>query len=317
MWWIVDGKSGIVGVCAAAPSAIYDPPSTVHGRTRRGTPRVPVCENVRNGQLLFNDTALMIPKVKLQALFFDMDGVLVDVSRSYQRAIEETVEHFTGRTILPGTIQRYRDHNTFSDDWRLIHAIITDTGMSVSFGRVLEEFQRRYRGESWDGFISEEPPLVKLPTLEHLCQDGRVMGIVTARPAAEARWTLERFGWERYFPLLIPKEKQDGRVRKDPYALQHALLILDAAGRRLRAGEVAYVAGTADDMVAARAAGMWAIGFVPPDGDHSATREKRLRDAGAHVVVHDLSELSDLVDDFEARLQAVGSMPAAESGTEV
>ena len=44
------------------------------------------------------DTAI----VEINALFFDMDGVLVDVSRSYRRAIEETVSHFTGREIEPG-----------------------------------------------------------------------------------------------------------------------------------------------------------------------------------------------------------------------
>ena len=33
-------------------------------------------------------------------LVFDMDGVLVDVTESYREAIQQTVEHFTGRLMV-------------------------------------------------------------------------------------------------------------------------------------------------------------------------------------------------------------------------
>ena len=80
--------------------------------------------------------------VELKALLFDMDGVLVDVSRSYRRAIEETVLHFTGRKIQSNTVQRYKNLGGFNDDWKLTHAIITDSGMEVPLARVIDEFQR-------------------------------------------------------------------------------------------------------------------------------------------------------------------------------
>jgi HAD superfamily phosphatase len=206
----------------------------------------------------------MTAKVRLHAVLFDMDGVLVDVSRSYRRAIEETVEHFTGRQILPDVIQRYKNAGGFNDDWKLTHAIISDTGMSVPFGRVVDEFQRRYRGENWDGFITQEPAMVTSDTLSAIGEAGKVMGVVTGRPHAEAAWTIDRFGWKGHFPLLVARERQDGRSKPDPFPLQHALAILDAAGHRVSPGQCAYVGDTVDDMVAARAAGMWAIGIVPP-----------------------------------------------------
>src|SRR5690625_2670135 len=140
----------------------------------------------------------MTDEIRLDTLLFDMDGVLVDVSRSYRRAIEETVEHFTGNPIVPGTIQRYKNTGGFNDDWKLTHAIISDTGMSVPFDQVVQEFQRRYRGDKWDGFIAQEPPLIATDTLKTLCeQKGRVMGVVTGRPHDEAAWTMEKFGWKR------------------------------------------------------------------------------------------------------------------------
>ena len=242
----------------------------------------------------------MPQNVQLQALLFDMDGVLVDVSRSYRRAIEETVEHFTGRKIGPNTIQRYKNHGGFNDDWKLTHAIITDTAMEVPISRVIDEFQRRYRGDNWDGFIAEEEPLIEEKTLQTLSQ-GRIMGIVTGRPQEEVNWTVDHLGWKQYFPLVVGKEKQGGRTKPDPFPLNHSLSMLAAVGRSIKPGEVAYIGDSVDDMEAARAADMWAIGVVPPyiDGeDH----EPLLRERGAHVVIHDPNELPALVDAFGERI---------------
>lgn len=223
---------------------------------------------------------------------------MVDVSRSYRRAIEETVSHFTGREIESGTIQRYKNLGGFNDDWKLTHAIVSDAGIQVSFGRVVEEFQKRYRGDSWDGFIAEEEPLIRLRTLEELNTEQRVLGIVTGRPDAEANWTIDRLGWRRYFPLVIPKEKQEGREKPDPFPLLHALAILDAAGRKIEPEATVYVGDAVDDMKAARAAGMWAIGVVPPYLDkeeHTAL----LKSVGAHHVITDPDTLPHLMANFD------------------
>ncbi len=249
----------------------------------------------------------MPTNVTPRALLFDIDGVLIDVSRSYRRAIEETVGYFTGRQLVPGTVQRYKNQGGFNDDWKLTHAIITDTSMDVPFSRVVEEFQARYRGDNWDGFIAEEPALIRTRTLEKLSKNSRIMGVVTGRPEAEAEWTLERFGWKRYFPLIVAKERQEGRGKPDPFALQHALTILTAAGCPIAPEETAYIGDSVDDMAAARAAGMWAIGVVPPyveGGPH----DKLLTERGAHIVVRDPNALPGLIKNFGKRLspQVVG-----------
>lgn len=223
---------------------------------------------------------------------------MVDVSRSYRRAIEETVSHFTGREIESGTIQRYKNLGGFNDDWKLTHAIVSDAGIQVSFGRVVEEFQKRYRGDNWDGFIAEEEPLIRQRTLEELNIEHRVLGIVTGRPGAEANWTIDRLGWKRYFPLVIPKEKQEGREKPDPFPLLHALAILDAAGRKIDPTASVYVGDAVDDMKAARSAGMWAIGVVPPyldKDEHTAL----LKSVGAHHVITDPDTLPHLMENFD------------------
>ena len=243
------------------------------------------------------------------ALLFDMDGVLVDVSRSYRRAIEETVGHFTGRQVVPGTVQRYKNKGGFNNDWRLTHAIITDTSMEVPFARVKEEFQQRYRGADWDGFIAEEPALASDRVLERLADAVPLMGIVTGRPKAEARWTLKRFGWKEHFPLLVPHEKHEGRGKPNPFPIQHALSILGAAGRPTEPDEAVYVGDTVDDMEAARAAGVWAVGMTPPYVDHD-DHASLLNERGAHVVIDDLDELPELLASFDRRVGAYAEAAA-------
>lgn len=243
----------------------------------------------------------MPENVQINALLFDMDGVLVDVSRSYRRAIEETVEHFTGRQIGENTIQRYKNYGGFEDDWKLTHAIVTDTAMEVPLSRIIEEFQDRYRGDDWDGFITEETPLIDDETIETLNGDGRVLGIVSDRPEEEAEWTLDHQDWSNYFPLLVGKEKQGERSKPDPFPLSHSLTMLAAAGCKVEPEEAAYVGDSVDDMTAAREANMWAIGVVPPYVD-TEDHEPLLKERGAHVVIEDPNELPDLLASFEQRV---------------
>lgn len=234
----------------------------------------------------------------LQVLLFDMDGVLVDVSTSYRRAIIETVEHFTGRQISPKDVQRYKNHGGFNDDWKLTHSIITDTAMKVPLSRVVEEFQRRYRGNDWDGLISEEEPLIDDSTLDALQEAGLLMGVVTGRPQEEAEWTIEHMGWSSRFPIVLGKEKQGERTKPDPFPLNHTLTMLAAVGRDVDANEAAYVGDSVDDMKAARAADMWALGVVPPYLD-TTDHTRVLNEAGAHTVINSPNDLPNLLSRFD------------------
>ena len=237
-------------------------------------------------------------------VLFDMDGVLVDVSQSYRRVIEETVEHFTGHQIPTGTVQRYKNQGGFNDDWKLTHAIIHTTGIETPLSRVIEEFTKRYRGDHWDdGFIAQEEALVDAKTLDALCDAGAIMGVVTGRPRAEARWTIQHQGWKKYFPLVVDKEKQAGREKPDPYPINHALSLLKAVGRPVAPEATLYVGDTVDDMKAARAAGAYALGFVPP---YAAAEEMApvLEKAGAHLVCPEPSKLLEYIERFHQLISA-------------
>jgi HAD superfamily phosphatase len=53
------------------------------------------------------------------AVVLDVDGVLVDESDSYRRAIIETIERRHGTTIERGTVQRCKEAGGFNNDWEL------------------------------------------------------------------------------------------------------------------------------------------------------------------------------------------------------
>jgi HAD superfamily phosphatase len=225
----------------------------------------------------------------VRAVLFDLDGVLVDVSGSYRRAIEETVEHFTGARPSPGAVQELKDGGGFNDDWRLTAVLVARTGANVTFGDIVREFNRRYRGENWNGLIAVEPPLLTTGLLDDLKSCFGCLGLVTGRPREEAEFTLSRFGWTDRFDAFVTMEDVEGRGKPDPLPLQLALTRLEVAPR-----EAVYVGDSVDDMTAARAAGCLAVGFVPPYLD-AVRHADLLRDCGAHVVIVDHEALADAV----------------------
>ncbi len=60
--------------------------------------------------------------MEVDAIVFDIDGVLVDTSESYHRAIVETIEVVYGETIDRADTQLFKDAGGFNNDWRLTEA---------------------------------------------------------------------------------------------------------------------------------------------------------------------------------------------------
>ncbi len=244
--------------------------------------------------------------ISLRTVLFDMDGVLVDVSNSYRRAIVETAYYFTGREITGAHIQRYKDQGGYNDDWKLTHALIQEANMEVSYGRMVDEFQRRYRGDRWNGLITQEKPLVTADVLARVGK-GRVLGVVTGRPEAEAKWAIEHFGWQKHLPLLVAMEHQDRRSKPDPYPLQRALAMLATVGMTVQPHEALYVGDTGDDVLAARRAGMWCIGHVPPYLDDRDAHATLLSERGAHAVIRSMADLPAALDTLIEESAAVAA----------
>ena len=60
--------------------------------------------------------------MNVDAIALDIDGVLVDVERSYRRAIVDSVDHVYGETIDADDVQLFKEAGGFNDDWELTDA---------------------------------------------------------------------------------------------------------------------------------------------------------------------------------------------------
>lgn len=216
-----------------------------------------------------------------EAVLFDMDGVLADVSRSYRAAIIATAARF-GVPITGDDVARAKRAGDASDDWDLTRRLCDVAGVEVSSTAVRQEFERIYHGDGGMGGLNLRERL--LVDVSHLETWSRrlPLAVVTARPRADAMAFLDRFGLEKYFSVVVTRE--DAPLKPDPSPVRFAL-------ERLGVERAWMVGDTVDDMRAAKGAGVVPIA-VAGRGD-----ERGFLAGAAARVVGSVDELKELLDD--------------------
>ena len=226
--------------------------------------------------------------MKVDAILFDLDGVLVDVSQSYRYAIKKTAEFFTGKEIQFSEIQEMKNSGGYNNDWECTHALISVSDVDVYLWEVIDKFQEYYLGTNFDGFIKNETWLLKQRNLERLFNRYR-LGIVTGRPGNEAQFAMERFGKQGYFEVIITlDDTPPGKGKPEPFGIIEAM-------KKLNADSAVYVGDTIDDMKAATAAGVIAIGILT-DNSRDQKQIDLLKSNGAQMVLEDVNELVKILE---------------------
>lgn len=223
-----------------------------------------------------------------RVLLFDMDGVLVDVSESYRKAVIETVKYFTDVHVTAGEIQTLKEKGGYNNDWDLSEALIIQYGMNIEKGKITAKFNCLYLGtEKTKGFIHNENWILSGDTLKRIYRDN-ILGIVTGRPRAEAEYVLGKNSAAQYFDVVITMEDcPEGRGKPDPYGIN---LALERLGKR----KAIYFGDSIDDMKAARRAGIQVIGVLPPDSK-SDELPAILRSNGAETILHDINDIEGVL----------------------
>jgi HAD superfamily hydrolase (TIGR01548 family) len=285
--------------------------------------------------------------MRVDLVVLDIDGVLVDVSASYRRAIAETIERLHGECLPRDAIQAFKNAGGFNDDWELSDAgalfllarragmaldveaftdRIAEAGGGLPAARAVireeighradeveaqwepelirEVFQALYLGAALyreleaaeppfeaPGYLHDEPVLVDPETVDVL--DARFsVGVLTGRPAAEARIALDRVGLDVRPEHLIT---MDDSVAGKP-APEGLVELAD----RLGAVAVAFAGDTLDDVRTARAAhdvdgrDYFAVGVLT-GGLTGEEGRRRYRAAGADAVVETINDLPALL----------------------
>ncbi len=218
-------------------------------------------------------------------LIFDMDGVLVEVSESYREAIQQTVQHFTGKRIARETIQEWKNQGGWNDDWALSHALIQKGGVEVAYQEVVDQFQKLFHGDGTNGLILRERWIASDGLFGRLAGHAHCT-VFTGRLRWEAELTLQRFA-PGAFELVMgaddvshPKPHPEG-ILKIRESVPHQ--------------RVWYVGDTVDDARSAKAAGVPFIGIA----SLGALRRHELiglfRAEGACAVIADINEIEAVV----------------------
>ncbi|MAW59546.1 MAG: TIGR01548 family HAD-type hydrolase [Planctomycetes bacterium] len=211
-----------------------------------------------------------------EALLFDMDGVLADVSQSYRRCVIETARSY-GVQVDTETIQAAKERGGLNNDWVLTQALLAEQGIERSLEEVTQRFEEIYQGSP------EAPGLRRTESLiggaETRARLQRLaarfpLAIVTGRPRADALRFLREEQIADAFRCVVALEDAPNKPQPDPLLRARDELGVERAW---------MIGDTVDDITAARAAGCLPIGFRAP-------AEALLR-AGAACVLNCLSEV--------------------------
>lgn len=223
----------------------------------------------------------------MDVILFDMDGVLIDVSRSYHKTARETAGYFLKTRVSEAEILDYKQRGGLNNDWDLVDRLLRDRGIRIEREVLVRIFQTAYRGTSWNGNIRFESWLAERDLLEDLSTRSR-LGIVTGRPREEALYALDRFKSADLFETVVAMEDLPPDLGKpNPEGILLAL-------SRLSGGQAVYLGDTVDDMQAARGAGIRPVGVLAP-GCPPASGRRRLLEAGAETVLESVNQIREVV----------------------
>ena len=169
---------------------------------------------------------VLLSAIAPEALLFDLDGVLADVSRSQVKAILATAESF-GVALTRSQVADAQAEGQANDDWALTRYLCASRGTEVSLAEVTKRFETFYQGTTTrSGFKEAETLLVDVPTLSSWAEI-LPLGVVTGRPRSDAEYFLKRSGLERLVSVMVTRD--NAPLKPDPTPVRLAIARLEGS----------------------------------------------------------------------------------------
>ncbi len=222
--------------------------------------------------------------LKPELIAFDMDGVLIDTSESYDQCIIETVKTLTDQVVTLEDVEAIRAKGGFNNDWVLTAELIKNQGIDIPFEQEVSTFQALYLGdENNQGLVTQERNLLAEPLQQRLfTSDSQIpTAIVTGRPRFEALQGVVQLGIN---PAVTISADDVAQQKPNPEGLFKVM-------KQLAVQRAWFCGDTVDDMQAGSAAGCVCIGI----GATTPAARQNLLDAGADVVLDDINQLKTLL----------------------
>ncbi len=218
-----------------------------------------------------------------ELLAFDMDGVLIDTSQSYDECITQTVSVLTGQVVTQDDIEVTRARGGFNNDWVLAAELIQQQGVEVEYQQVVDTFQQLYLGtERQPGLSTQEQNLLLDPLKKQVfSKPSLTTAVVTGRPRPEAELGITQLNIK---PNYIVSADDVQQQKPDPEGLLSVL-------QNAQVQRAWFCGDTVDDMQAGTQAGCVCIGI----GAKTEAATENLYQAGADLVLADINQLETLL----------------------
>jgi pyrophosphatase PpaX len=207
--------------------------------------------------------------MRYPTVLFDLDGTLVDSGAIILASFKHAARTVLARDVEEEQIAALVGGSNLHDQMRVLSPAHVD-----ELVRVYREHNRPLHDEL-EAFEGVEE------LMETLSEQGRKLGIVTAKGRPTVDLAFAVLSLERYFDAVVTADMTD-RHKPDPDPVLKALELLES-----EPAEAAFVGDSPYDVAAGRAAGVFTVavswGKIHP--------EERLLEAGADVLVHNPREL--------------------------
>ena len=217
--------------------------------------------------------------IKPDLVCLDVDGCLMDVSRSFDEAIIKTVFHFTGGQPTHAEIASLRAQSGFNSDFSLSAELIQRRGYGATMKEVIAVFESCYWGDTLHpGTVQNEIPLASKETMEFLGKRFDT-AIITGRNQKE----LETMFCHRQFSEISFSVTMDDvkKGKPDPEGIHQAQTHFKTQSSWM-------VGDNVDDILAAVASHSVPVGI----GRHN---KDQLVQAGACIVLNHIDEIRSLL----------------------
>lgn len=247
------------------------------------TPLLENCFRITVPRLENTKKILEILKPK-PTIVFDIDGVLIDASKSYRVAVQKTFNHFSKKEISLEDISAAKKLGGLNNDWDMTEFFLKKHGFNINYDAIVKVFQSYY-----DELADTEMPLVNHDFFQNLSKNYN-LAVFTGRTKEEASFTLGKHNFTQYFYPIITMDDV-GFDRQKPDCLG-----LEIIKEKVIADKIYYLGDTVDDMECAKIAKICAIGVLPPQ-DKSDELKNLLKSKNAMVVLNQTTELIKFLED--------------------